>query len=807
MDKKSVLKLLLVIPYIVFFLILISSATASLGSLGTDQTTECSTDYAPICGTDYKTYYNSCIAEKNGIDVLYDGECALCNSISVKNCYNYENCEVKSDTFNLFGFIPIYWQICVSNNGTTVKNLTLEYTSTNTEEIPSGTNVSGNFRKAKWICIDGSTSNSGDVNTCKSKNLWYAYAKEFCDGKCNSSDLCGVDSFTVDQKCPSTTNLSGNLFRKAKWACVDDSASNSGDVNTCKSKDKWYGQAKEFCDGKCLGDLCGIDSFTVTQKCSTMLQKKLSCGDGVCNQGENETSCSKDCKINPICGDGICDAGETTTNCEEDCSRQSVCGDGVCDKNETLKNCKNDCESKTYKCPDDIRVCSDGSTVIRLGPVCEFAPCKSYESIIDSSNLKPSGPVKINRKKGQIIEGLKISSTTGDCIQIIDSKKITIRNSEIGPCSTNDPEGPEGVGRGILMLRSSDIVLDHVKIISASRDCIEGGSANKVTIQSSQIGPCGSDKSKEYSHGIWFYGDSSDLNISDNYIHVENIATGGCCKHENIFLQTVNKVNIQGNVLAFGQANIGIGIDEGASNNVNVIGNFMLNPRGSAYYPGSDSEPLVNAQRGSNLYAEGSNMIFKDNYALSSMHNYTFPENQEDSMNFHVKNFIAEGNYLVGGHSNTGCGMVMDTGADNGKFLNNNLVNTGHCGMGVATGTNHVMEGNRILGLQTIWNGGNIAMFVDNQIAPCGPVRVSNNIATWVRDDGSESSWGNAKNCKDVTLSNNTFDDGKQVPPGGTAYKLLYPPFEKMPPPLIPPGPKNCVIQSPYTTQNILLPC
>jgi len=47
----------------------------------------------------------------------------------------------------------------------------------------------------------------------------------------------------------------------------------------------------------------------------------------------------------------------------------------------------------------------------------------------------------------------------------------------------------------------------------------------------------------------------------------------------------------------------------------------------------------------------------QNNYALSSLDTtkYLFPENQEDSINFGFTNgIIASGNYVTGGHSNSG---------------------------------------------------------------------------------------------------------------------------------------------------------
>ena len=76
---------------------------------------------------------------------------------------------------------------------------------------------------------------------------------------------------------------------------------------------------------------------------------------------------------------------------------------------------------------------------------------------------------------------------------------------------------------------------------------------------------------------------------------------------------------------------------------------------------------------------------------------------------------------------------------------------------------------------------------------------VSNNIAYGVKPDGYVSSFWNGGGCEPVTLTNNTW--------GQAAYTALTPPAEKIPPPLIPPQPKNCVVNSPYSTQTSLPRC
>ena len=43
----------------------------------------------------------------------------------------------------------------------------------------------------------------------------------------------------------------------------------------------------------------------------------VTCGDGICSEGENPLNCPQDCSS--VCGDGMCTEGETSLNCPEDC--------------------------------------------------------------------------------------------------------------------------------------------------------------------------------------------------------------------------------------------------------------------------------------------------------------------------------------------------------------------------------------------------------------------------------------------------------------------------------------------------------
>jgi hypothetical protein len=352
--------------------------------------------------------------------------------------------------------------------------------------------------------------------------------------------------------------------------------------------------------------------------------------------------------------------------------------------------------------------------------------------------LTPSGPISISGQSGVVIQGLHVTNPSGDCVTVTDSTNITIRQSEIGPCSGNG------------------IVVNNGKTI----------------------------------------------NIFDNYIHPEGMLAGCCDFTDGIFANGTQSLTVQGNVIAYGESNI-----EGTnSTGATILGNFFLNPRNDVITSG-------NGDRGQNVqfWTGNSSILVENNYTLASVDTtlYKFAENQEDSINFgsspaddNTTGIIAKNNYVTGGHSASGCGLIADTGANSAQFLSNTLVDTGQCGIGIADGTNHVVDSNKILNSTPVNGGGNTAIYVwkvNSSDPPCGPVQVSNNIASAVASDGSANSFWNGGGCDPVTMTNNTFD--------AAAQQVLSPAAVKLPPPPIPPQPNTCVIASPFTNNTSFPAC
>ena len=191
-------------------------------------------------------------------------------------------------------------------------------------------------------------------------------------------------------------------------------------------------------------------------------------------------------------------------------------------------------------------------------------------------------------------------------------------------------------------------------------------------------------------------------------------------------------------MIAYGESNIEapLGVSD-----LSIDGNFLLNPRGP--FPRGQNVQTWNAHH----------ILVRKNYTLSSRdtRRYLYPDDQEDSINFGLgESFKAEDNYVTGGESPSGCGIIADDGANRVEMVDNVLVDTGACGIGIASGTHQIADRNRVINRNPVKGGGNTAIYVWNQYpsVACGPVRFADNIATEVRKDGTQSGFWNGGGCR-----------------------------------------------------------
>jgi hypothetical protein len=343
--------------------------------------------------------------------------------------------------------------------------------------------------------------------------------------------------------------------------------------------------------------------------------------------------------------------------------------------------------------------------------------------------------------------------------------------------STLTPSGP------VTIEGQNGRVIENLKITSTG-DCVTIQNSSYITIRNSEIGPC--------NGNAIVIGGGNAIRIVDNYIHPDSRTPKPCCdRADGIMMRGTSNILIQGNVIAYGESNVVVMDTRSAQ----VIGNFLLNPQNSD----SRSQNVLVSDNSKDTLIDG-------NYALASTNTckYPFPESQEDSINLeNTDGVTVRNNYISGGRSPSGCGVIAEYGANNTRILNNSLVDTGQCGIGVAGGLNQIIDGNQIINSTPVPDGGNTAIYVwwiDSTSAPCGGITITNNVASAIKPDGTtESGYWKGPGCDPVVLEANIFDQ--------TARSLLTPAAQKLPPPLIPPRPYACVTNSPYSTQNAMNRC
>ena len=359
------------------------------------------------------------------------------------------------------------------------------------------------------------------------------------------------------------------------------------------------------------------------------------------------------------------------------------------------------------------------------------------------------------------------------------------------------------------------------RISTKNGDCVDIDGASNVTLASSNIGPCA-------GRGIYIKSGSGN-NIYDNYIHVEGASRRCCDARDGILIRGSRFTTIQGNVIGYGETNV-----EVFGNDTAIVGNFLLNPQG--VYPRGQQIQTgagAHARIANNLLVSTRDAILGPAIGTASaapilMSQGVASNPPEDSISIYKTQYAdIEDNFVTGGldatapgsggaQSPSGCGIL---GADGDRTLganhviikNNVVLNTGQCGIGIATGIDLSVTGNKVLNLNPN-TGGNTAIYVWKQYFPaCGPVLLRGNIAAEVRPGGYNSGYWDGGGCGPVTCdgangninSCNTFDYGS----GRTAHRTLLADPAMSVTPKIPPIPRRCVADSPYSSQVSLPRC
>jgi Concanavalin A-like lectin/glucanases superfamily/Right handed beta helix region len=377
----------------------------------------------------------------------------------------------------------------------------------------------------------------------------------------------------------------------------------------------------------------------------------------------------------------------------------------------------------------------------------------------------------------------------------------------------------------------SNVTYSGLQISTTSGNCLELLNSTNVTIENSNIGPCGTNNSSASSNGIYISGGSGN-NIYDSYIHVQNLSSDGNDDHEGILVKGSNDTTIQGNVLAFNETNIEV--NGGTSTGVMINGNFLLNqtgpfPRGQQVQTGANTSNVIIANNRelscqiSTCAHTGDVKCLMCNQSTLSGDSFIEAADQEDANNIYETTGTVgiTGNWIEGGDSPSGQGILIDYESTANCAIENNVEkDTGHGCIGPYYG-NGTISGNKCESMTDIdTNQNGMYLYSPYGAGTTGPWLVSTNYLSVLEGSGtacnpatascgfnSYGADGSVSISGSGNIDDNYYPAASGGPGEGSAYAILNSIANTNPPPLIPPQPKNCVATSPYSTQTSLPPC
>ncbi|CAM4518495.1 MULTISPECIES: hypothetical protein [Myxococcus] len=206
-------------------------------------------------------------------------------------------------------------------------------------------------------------------------------------GKVNSHQSPG-GTWTADPDCTSGCNIGGLAYCQKFWP--GSTAIRQVAVSS-KPNNAW----RTAGCGVIVDDYDGTDEFECTVE--------PYCGDGICHtdNGESPSTCAADCGT---CGDNVCNNGENYIVCSEDCGPSSACGDGACNNGETHATCAADCVAPALVTTPDFPT-----------GVLQFATEEAFNSLYHALEATPAAasslPNGFNHLKGHLSQ-FPINETT-----------------------------------------------------------------------------------------------------------------------------------------------------------------------------------------------------------------------------------------------------------------------------------------------------------------------------------------------------------------------------------------------------------
>jgi hypothetical protein len=238
------------------------------------------------------------------------------------------------------------------------------------------------------------------------------------------------------------------------------------------------------------------------------------------------------------------------------------------------------------------------------------------------------------------------------------------------------------------------ITIRSRRIQNPTGPCVTIRRSSNVLIDGLDIGPCG-------GSGI-AVTDSQDVTIAASRISTERSGRAGRDSGIGIHILASSNVVVRGSHLVANES----GVFAIRSRGIRVLGSYFASPLG----------PFPRGQHVQLGYVNGGEVA--GNYGVEAAHDVPagMAADQEDAINIYRSSAITVArNYLVGGSSPSGCGIIVEgrESADN-VVEENILIRTGNCGIGVGNGVRNTIRANKILDTNIPKGSGNVGIYVAN---------------------------------------------------------------------------------------------
>jgi hypothetical protein len=434
-------------------------------------------------------------------------------------------------------------------------------------------------------------------------------------------------------------------------------------------------------------------------------------------------------------------------------------------------------------------------------------------------------------------------TTMGVSFSVIDSTSTPTPT----PTSTPAPAPISKVLTTTLILTSANSgqTLDNYRISTTSGPCVTITGATNVTISNSNIGPCGGAAGSHQDtdgNGIKLLN-TSNSKVVDSYIHTETeCATGGFSPrytHDAILDQSGSNNLFQGNVILAADNGISTGSSYPSPTTTNdtVKGNFGINATSSCYtgqgnvlsiysqHPTIDQNYVVNCVLSGGGTGTGLNCSSVPGLIAIPPHG---GRNGGDAIalgsydtNYLTNTVTATNNYIVGETGGSDTCILTWHGAHGATITGNIGMDCGGpsgASFDVVAGSGTISNNRSFNNIETTTSGPCCSYAFEQGLQGASG---DSSFAWTVTNNRGDTIWANgshgAEYCQvfppptgcpasGITESGNTFGAGawatlSQISTPTQIETLLGAP------PLIPPGPKNCVVKSPYSTQTSLPSC